>query len=102
VYGYIDNVGLERESRSGVVVVGSGAEMEGMVEMVEHVFDQQARKGVPRGLGGLADTVSGPECAAATGVLLWGLKDQSTRVRKRARKGLAKVADSVKQWFAWS
>jgi len=101
VYRDLEKVGLDKEIRSGVVLVGGGAEMDGIVEMVEQVFDQQARKGVPRGVGGLADTVSGPEWAAASGLLLWGLRDQ-TRVRKRPRKGLAKVADSVKQWFAWS
>ena len=101
VYRDLEKVGLDKEIRSGVVLVGGGAEMDGMVEMVEQVFDQQARKGVPRGFGGLADTVSGPEWAAAAGLLLWGLKDQS-RVRKRPRRGLAKVAESVKQWFAWS
>ncbi|HJQ37748.1 MAG TPA: cell division protein FtsA [Thermoanaerobaculia bacterium] len=102
VYRDLEKVGLEKEIRSGVVLVGGGAEMDGMVEMVEQVFDQQARKGVPRGVGGLSDTVSGPEWAAATGLLLWGLKDQKTRVGKRPRKGLAKVAESVKQWFAWT
>ena len=56
---------------------------------------------VVRKTGGLADTVSGPEWAAAAGLLLWGLKGQS-KVKKRPRKGLAKVADSFKQWFAWS
>ena len=101
VYRDLEKVGLDKEIRSGVVVVGGGAEMDGIVEMVEQVFDQQARKGVPRGVGGLADTVGGPEWAAACGLLLWGLRDQ-TRVRKRPRKGLAKVADSFKQWFAWS
>lgn len=101
VYRDLEKVGLEKEIRSGVVLVGGGAEMDGMVEMVEQVFDQQARKGVPRGFGGLADTVSGPEWAAASGLLLWGLKNQA-KVRKRPRKGLAKVADSFKQWFAWS
>jgi cell division protein FtsA len=101
VYRDLEKVGLEKEIRSGVVLVGGGAEMEGMVEMVEQVFDQSARKGVPQALGGLADTVNGPEWAAATGLLLWGLKDQS-KVRKRPRKGFAKVADSFKQWFAWS
>ncbi|HEX6083966.1 MAG TPA: cell division protein FtsA [Thermoanaerobaculia bacterium] len=101
VYRDLEKVGLDKEIRSGVVVVGGGAEMDGIVEMVEQVFDQQARKGVPRGVGGLADTVSGPEWAAASGLLLWGLRDQ-TRVRKRPRKGLAKVADSFKQWFAWN
>ncbi|HVE72974.1 MAG TPA: cell division protein FtsA [Thermoanaerobaculia bacterium] len=101
VYRDLEKVGLDKEIRSGVVVVGGGAEMDGIVEMVEQVFDQQARKGVPRSIGGLADTVSGPEWAAASGLLLWGLRDQ-TRVRRRPRKGLAKVADSFKQWFAWS
>lgn len=101
VYRDLEKVGLEKEIRSGVVLVGGGAEMDGMVEMVEQVFDQQARKGVPRGLGGLADTVNGPEWAAAAGLLLWGFRNQA-KVRKRPRKGLAKVADSVKAWFAWS
>lgn len=101
VYRDLEKVGLDKEIRSGVVLVGGGAEMDGMVEMVEQVFDQQARKGIPRGLGGLSDTVSGPEWAAACGLLLWGMRDQ-TRTRKRPRKGLSKVADSVKQWFAWS
>lgn len=101
VYRDLEKVGLDKEIRSGVVLVGGGAEMDGMVEMVEQVFDQQARRGVPRGFGGLADTVSGPEWAAAAGLLLWGLKGQS-KVKKRPRKGLARVADSFKQWFAWN
>ncbi len=101
VYRDLEKVGLEKEIRSGVVVVGGGAEMDGIVEMIEQVFDQQARRGVPRGLGGLSDTVGGPEWAAACGLLLWGLRDQS-RIRKRPRKGFSRVADSVKQWFAWS
>ena len=82
--------------------MGGGAEMDGMVEMVEQVFDHQARKGVPRGLGGLSDTVSGPEWAAAAGLLLWGFRNQSRVNRRRPKKGLGKVAESVKSWFAWS
>lgn len=102
VYRDLEKVGLDKEIRSGVVLVGGGAEMEGMVEMVEQVFDQSARKGVPRGFGGLADTVSGPEWAAAAGLLLWGLRNQTQVRTRRPRKGLAKVADSFKSWFAWT
>ncbi len=101
VYRDLEKVGLEKEIRSGIVLVGGGAEMDGMVEMVEQIFDQQARKGVPRGLGGLADTVNGPEWAAATGLLLWGFRHQA-KARKRPVKGLAKVAQSFRQWFATS
>ena len=102
VYRDLEKVGLEKEIRSGVVLVGGGAEMDGMVELVEQVFDQSARKGVPRGFGGLADTVSSPEYAAAAGLLLWGLRNQARVHSKRPRKGFAKVADSFKSWFAWS
>src|SRR5205085_5366633 len=101
VYRDLEKVGLAKEIRSGVVLVGGGAEMDGMVEMVEQVFDQSARKGVPRGLGGLSDTVNGPEWAAAAGLLLWGFRNQA-KVRRRPKKGLGKVAESVKQLFSWS
>jgi cell division protein FtsA len=100
VYRDLEKVGLEREIRAGVVAVGGGAEMDGMVEMIEQVFDQQARKGMPAGIGGLADTINGPEWAAATGLLLWGLRNRS-RVRKPQRTGFAsRFADSFRQWFA--
>ncbi|HUF17729.1 MAG TPA: cell division protein FtsA [Thermoanaerobaculia bacterium] len=101
VYRDIEKVGLEKEIRSGVVVAGGGAEMDGMIEMIEQVFDQQARKGVPRGLGGLSDTVNGPEWVTAAGLLLWGFRQQ-TRVRQKPRTGLSRVAESFRQWFAQS
>lgn len=101
VYRDLEKAGLEKEIRSGVVLVGGGAEMDGMVEMVEQVFDQQARKGMPRGLGGLSDTVAGPEWAAAAGLLLWGFRQQN-RTRHAPRRGFARVAESVRSWFATS
>ena len=101
VYRDLEKVGLEKEIRSGVVIVGGGAEMDGMVEIAEQIFDQSARRGVPRGLGGLSDTVAGPEWAAAAGLLLWGFRTEA-KVRRRPRKGLSKVADSFKQLFTWN
>ncbi|HEY2325407.1 MAG TPA: cell division protein FtsA [Thermoanaerobaculia bacterium] len=101
VYRDLEKVGLEKEIRSGVVIVGGGAEMDGVVEMAEQIFDQSARRGVPRGLGGLSDTVAGPEWAAAAGLLLWGFRTEA-KVRRRPRKGLGKVADSFKQLFTWN
>jgi cell division protein FtsA len=99
VWKDLEKVGLEKEIRSGVVVVGGGAEMDGVVEMIEQVFDQQTRKGTPTGIGGLADTVHGPEWVAAAGLLLWGFQHRA-RTRKPKKTALGKVADSFRQWFA--
>ncbi len=99
VYNDLEKAGLEKEIRSGVVVVGGGAEMDGMLEMIEQVFDQQVRKGIPQGIGGLVDTVNGPEWATSVGLLLWGFRER-TRVRVPARTGFARMADSVRRWFA--
>lgn len=99
VYDDLAKSGLEQEIRSGVVVVGGGAELAGMREMIEQIFDQQVRLGEPHGVGGLIDTVKGPQWAAATGLLLWGHRSRA-RVAKPKKRGLARVADSVRQWFA--
>jgi cell division protein FtsA len=99
VYRELEKVGLNHEIKSGVVLVGGGAEMDGMLEMIEQIFDSQCRKGAPRGLGGLSDTVNAPEWVAASGLLLWGHRNRA-RLRRPKRTGLAKVADSFRQWFA--
>ena len=67
VYRDLEKVGLEKEIRSGVVVVGGGAEMT-HTEMVEQVFDQQ-RGGLPRGSRVVGHGKDG--CGAAAG-LRWG------------------------------
>jgi cell division protein FtsA len=99
VYDDLAKSGLDQEIRSGVVVVGGGAELSGMREMIEQIFDQQVRLGEPHGVGGLIDTVKGPQWAAATGLLLWGHRSR-VRAEKPKKRGLARVADSVRQWFA--
>ena len=99
VYDDLVKAGLEHEIRSGVVLAGGGSRLVGMQEMVEQIFDQQVRLGEPRGVGGLIDTVKGPEWASATGLLLWGHRTRQ-RMPRQKRRGLARVADSVRQWFA--
>lgn len=101
VWRDLEKAGLLGEIRAGVVVCGGGAELDGFVEMVEQVFEHQARKGVPTGIGGLSDTVNGPEWVSAAGLLQWGYQAGS-RARRPKRTGLGRVAQSVRQWFAWN
>ena len=55
---------------SGIVLTGGGADLDGMVEIAEQIFDMPVRLGTPPGLGGLADHVGSPSFATAVGLLL--------------------------------
>jgi cell division protein FtsA len=89
-------LGLEKEIRSGVVLTGGGAELDGLVEVAEGVFDGPVRRGIPTGVGGLVDVVSRPEWATATGLLLYGHRYKSGRRRGR---GMGRVTASVSKFF---
>jgi cell division protein FtsA len=86
---------------SGIVLTGGSAALEGLPELAEEVFGLPVRRGVPRGIGGLADRVQGPEFATGVGLALWGSK-RRTRPRFRIYDGSAfrKVRARMREWFA--
>jgi cell division protein FtsA len=89
-------LGVDKEMRSGVVLTGGGAELEGLVEIAEGIFEGPVRRGVPTGVGGLVDVVSRPEWATATGLLLYGHRHKTPRRRSR---GITRAAGSVSRFF---
>jgi cell division protein FtsA len=89
-------LGLEKEIRSGIVLTGGGAELEGIVEVAEGIFEGPVRRGVPSGVGGLVDVVSRPEWATATGLLLYGHRHKASRRRAR---GIGRMTSSVSRFF---
>ena len=92
----LKRLGVDREIRSGVVLTGGGAELEGIVEVAEGIFEGPVRRGVPSGVGGLVDVVSRPEWATATGLLLYGHRNKASRRRPR---GIGRAATSVSRFF---
>ena len=68
----LGRAGFQDAATAGVVVTGGTALMEGVVELAEAVFDQPVRRGVPRGVGGLADVVGSPIYATAVGLAAGG------------------------------
>ncbi len=80
--------GLERAPRAGVVLTGGGARLEGLVDEAESIFGHRVRLGIPRGLAGLTEPVSGPEWAVACGLVrLQGQREDLTTVTNRHRNG---------------
>ena len=60
----------EESLRGGVVLTGGGAQLDGLLEMCEQIFDVGVRYGLPRGLGGLLDVIRIPTWSTASGLLL--------------------------------
>ena len=67
----LDQAGLAREVGTRVVLTGGASQLAGAREMAGRVLDRQVRLGRPLPLRGLADDVSGPGLATATGLLNW-------------------------------
>lgn len=106
IYEEIKKSGLERLLASGVVLTGGCANLEGIPELVENIFNLPARRGYPIGVGGLTDVVNNPIYSTGVGLLLYGFKNSKTSGRGygqgRAFKRLfggQKLLSRMREWF---
>ncbi len=85
---------------SGIVVTGGSSALEGLPDLAEEVFELPVRRGIPTGIGGLADRVQGPEYATGVGLALFGAK-RGHRPRFRVYEGAVfrKVRARMREWF---
>ena len=75
--------------RGGVVLTGGGAQLDGLLEMTEQVFDAGVRYGLPRGLGGLVDVISSPSWSTASGLLLYGMAAEESQAKAQKKSGFS-------------
>lgn len=78
VWDEISKAGYEKALNSGIVLTGGGAILEGMPEIAEQIFDLPIRRGIPSGVGGLADHISTPTYATAVGAVLYAHRNRPT------------------------
>jgi len=83
----LERQGYEEPPRCGVVLTGGGAQLDGLLEMAEQIFDAGVRYGLPRRIGGLVDVISSPAWATATGLLLYGKAAEAAQGRHKQRAG---------------
>ena len=101
IYGELVRAEYENAISSGVVVTGGSAELPGVPELAEQIFNAPARVGYPQGIGGLVEVVNKPMYATAVGLVLYG-----AMAGKRARKFrirdvniFNRVMNRMKGWF---
>ncbi|TEA27207.1 cell division protein FtsA [Candidatus Schmidhempelia bombi] len=63
---------VKHQLAAGIVLTGGGAQIKGLVECAERVFQTQVRVGEPLDISGLTDYVQKPYCSTAVGLLHYG------------------------------
>ena len=81
--------GFDEAPRGGVVLTGGGAQLDGLLELAEQMFNTGVRYGLPQGLGGLVDVIRCPTWSAASGLLLYGQTALAERLKSNARYGFS-------------
>lgn len=85
---------------SYVILTGGTASLEGIVELAEEVFQVPVRRGVPGGIEGLTEIVKNPTHATGVGLVLFGVKQQQSRLRQFTGQGLfGRFCHRVRDWF---
>jgi cell division protein FtsA len=82
----------------GIVLTGGSAQMPGVVELAEQVFELPVRLGVPQNVQGLKDVVRNPAYSTATGLLLYG-RQNMPRTSSDAEPGARYLVNRIGEWF---
>ncbi len=106
IYEEIKKSGVEKLLASGVILTGGCANLSGMVEISEQIFNMQTRIGSPMGVTGLVDVVNNPIYATGVGLIIYGYKNQNIKRLKfdktKAIKNIyskSKMIKKMKEWF---
>ena len=93
--------GYEDMVNSGVVITGGSAELAGVTEIAEQIFNAPSRMGYPEDIGGLVEVVNKPMYATAVGLVIYGAKrrDEDKKFRIRDTNIFSRVVDRMKKWF---
>jgi cell division protein FtsA len=93
--------GYENMINSGVVITGGSAELPGISEIAEQIFNAPTRIGYPQGISGLVEVVNKPMYATGVGLVLYGAKrlKEGKKFRIRDTNIFGRVMDRMRRWF---
>lgn len=84
----------------GVVLTGGGAELDGVVELGQEVFNMPVAKGLPgSGLDGIVEAIRRPECASAVGLALYGRHRRLDNGAGPVLRALSKAGGWIREFF---
>ena len=98
VQGELRRSGFEDLVRSGLVLSGGAAKMEGVQDLAEEIFHMPVRLAHPQYVSGLADVVSNPIHATGVGLLLYGSRAGGARNLAGTSSGES-FMERIQSWF---
>lgn len=101
IHNEVERAGYSHLINSGVVITGGSAELAGVAEIAEQIFNAPGGVGYPQGVTGLVDIVNKPMYATAVGLVLYGAKrvKEGKRFRIRDSNIFGRVVERMKKWF---
>ena len=92
--------GVKHQLAAGVVLTGGAAQIEGIVECAEQIFQCQVRVGEPENIRGLTDYVQAPVFSTAVGLLQYGKLHQSKGSRdSNVKASVGGLFQRISNWL---
>jgi cell division protein FtsA len=82
-----------------VVLTGGGANLQGIEDLAERIFEMPVRRGLPRQLAGIRDAVEDPRYATAAGLVLFARDSNGRRDGVEEPRLLARLTSPVRRWL---
>lgn len=92
--------GFEDLLAAGVVLTGGTADLQGIEEVAERIFNSAVRRGIPQSVQGLVEVIGSPAYATAVGLVLYGEKQNGGGFPSMKRKGISRIRGKMKEWFS--
>jgi cell division protein FtsA len=83
----------------GVVLTGGGANLQGIEDLAERIFEMPVRRGLPRQLAGIRDAVEDPRYATAAGLVLFARDNNGRREGVEEPRLLERLTSPVRRWL---
>ncbi len=88
--------GFGGQTPAGIVLTGGGALTVDILTACKRTLAMPVRLGTPKGLAGLVDEIRHPAYAAATGLILYGYKNENaTKMRSNSGSAIGKMIDRI-------
>jgi cell division protein FtsA len=97
-YREISKSGYEDLLAAGAVLTGGTAMTSGIIELGEQTLNMPVRRGFPLKLGGLSDKINHPMHATGVGLVLFGSKNDSKKMRSGTGNVLTRTCKRLKNW----